>query len=276
MDIGITTLQRDRNPYIIEWVAFHLAVGFTRLYVYSHRSVDGMNETLNKIAAHYPVIVHEVDDEFPQAPAYVHSVNHHLSEVDWMAFIDGDEFLFPVKDASMQVALNGFENEPLSALGVYWTCYGTSGHLEDPTGLMLEAYTRHSAPDFYPNRFFKSIVRGRGAAQVSAVSAHSFATALGTFDEKLRLLQGHELADSQGDPSSDIFRINHYMTQSYAFYEHKKSKMIPPDGNMNSNRTLEAFDALDRNECDDGIRYRFLVKLKLKVKEIKAKIGAVD
>ena len=32
MEIGITSIQRDRNPYIVEWIAFHLCVGFNRLY----------------------------------------------------------------------------------------------------------------------------------------------------------------------------------------------------------------------------------------------------
>ena len=88
----------------------------------------------------------------------------------------------------------------------------------------------------------------------------------------MRILTSHELMGDE-QPSQEIFRINHYMTQSYDFYRRKKSQMIPPDGNFNSIRSLEVFDSLDRNECDDGIRYKFLVRLKLKVEEMKARIG---
>lgn len=137
--------------------------------------------------------------------------------------------------------------------------------------MLLEQYTRHSPPDFHANRYIKSIVKGRKNDHVQSVTAHIFATSKGTFDEKMRVLTAHELKGSE-TPSQEIFRINHYMTQSYDFYRRKKSQMIPPDGNVNSVRSLEAFDSLDRNECDDGIRYKFLVKLKLKVEEIKARI----
>ena len=272
MDIGITSVQRDRNPYIIEWIAFHLCVGFNRFYIYSHRSIDGMNEALHSIAKHYPVVVKEIDYDFPQHTVYVDSVHHHLPEVDWMAYIDGDEFLFPVQHADIKDALAPYQDKRLSALAAYWTCYGSSGHLDDPDGLLLEQYTRHSRPEFHANRYIKSIVKGKRNDHIQGVTAHIFATSDGTYDEKMRILTSHELMGDE-QPSQEIFRINHYMTQSYDFYRRKKSQMIPPDGNFNSIRSLEVFDSLDRNECDDGIRYKFLVRLKLKVEEMKARIG---
>src|SRR5579862_5909639 len=31
MMVGITSIQRNRCPYIVEWIAFHLLVGFDRI-----------------------------------------------------------------------------------------------------------------------------------------------------------------------------------------------------------------------------------------------------
>ena len=105
MEIGITSIQRDRNPYIVEWIAFHLCVGFNRLYIYAHQSNDGMSETLHHIAQHYPVYVKDTDASVSQHDAYTDSIHQHLPEVDWMAYIDGNDFLFPVRHANIKDAL---------------------------------------------------------------------------------------------------------------------------------------------------------------------------
>ncbi|CAG9172518.1 glycosyltransferase family 2 protein [Cupriavidus pinatubonensis] len=276
MKIAVTSIQRDRNPWIVEWLAFHMLVGFNQFYIYSHKCRDGMSDTLLKLTQRYPIQVYGLEsDDKPQLAAYHHAWNTHGQDVDWMAFIDGDEFLFSTAQSSMAEALAPYAGKPLSALAVYWMCYGSSGHIEEPAGLIMENYTRHSARSFQDNRHIKSIVRG--GQQIEIASSHLFRTPHGTYDEQMRLITDPIIRDNpDAQPSWDKFRINHYSVQSYSFFKQTKQNMGVADFNAAYVRPHEWFHKYDRNECDDGVSYNFLVRLKLKVRELRAAIEEVS
>ncbi|MGI9211396.1 MAG: glycosyltransferase family 2 protein [Methylococcaceae bacterium] len=265
MILAITSIQRNRNPWIVEWLAFHMLAGFNRFYIYTHKCTDGMTETLLRLAQHYPVTVHPLEmDELPQLVAYQHAIEHYTSVVDWMAFIDGDEFLFSPRYRYFGEALARFEPFPLSALAVYWVCYGSNGHIDEPSGLILENYPRHSGPDFMVNRHVKSVVKGRQTIRLH--SSHLFDTDGGTFDEQLRPINMGWMQNLQA--SCDLFRINHYAVQSYEYFSNTKRSIGAADGNPRLIRSEDWYFEHDRNECDDGITYNFLTPLKLKIREL--------
>jgi hypothetical protein len=269
MTLSIASIQRNRNPWIVEWLAFHMVVGFDEFHVYCHKCTDGMDETLRRLGRHYPVRGYVIDsDDRPQLAAYQHAWNTHGKRVDWMAFLDGDEFLFPTADPDMASALAPYRHLDLSALGAYWICYGSSGHLHEPAGLVVENYTRHSRPEFAANRHMKSIVRGGADMQVTG--SHLFATGCGTYDDRLRPITHPQLLDPAVQPTWDRFRINHYVTQSHGFFVDTKQHMGAADLNPHMVRPTSWFHEHDRNEMDDGVSYGFLIRLKLKVRELQA------
>jgi hypothetical protein len=270
MTIGITSIQKNRNPWILEWLAFHMLMGVDSFYIYAHQCTDGMVDTLLKLSNNYPINVFAIDtNDSPQLAAYQHSWNTHGKTLDWMAFIDGDEFLFPTQSKTISDALSHFEKHILSALGVYWVCYGSNGHMTEPDGLIIENYPRHSSNSFYANRHIKSILRGGQNAELCR--SHLFNTELGTFDEKLRPIT-HGLM-SELEPSYEFFRINHYVTQSYGYFKNTKQNSGQADLPTNSLRPDDWFFTHDRNECDDGVSYNFLIRLKIKVMELRNAVG---
>ncbi|WP_156876167.1 glycosyltransferase family 92 protein [Rhodoferax saidenbachensis] len=265
MKIAIASIQRNRNPYIIEWIAFHLAMGFNQFYIYCHKTTDGMTEKLLQLGKRYPIHVFALEeDDFPQIHAYQHAWTNFGKAVDWMAFIDGDEFLFPTQTSSIQDALAPYNDKPLSALGVYWKCYGSNGHVADPSGLVLENYPRHSQSDFSPNRHIKSIVKG--GADANPNRSHMFETALGTFDERMRPITHGCMLDYE--PTYDHFRINHYVVQSRDFFFKIKQGMGAADLPQGVRRQDEFFANHDHNEEDDGVARALLPRLKDKVSEL--------
>jgi Glycosyl transferase family 2 len=269
--LAITSIQRNRAPWLMEWLAFHLLVGFDRFYIYTHKCDDGSTELLQRLARHYPIAVHPFDgDDRPQLVAYQHAWNSYGAQVDWMAFIDGDEFLFPTRAQTMAEALRPYAALALDALAVYWVCYGSSGHLEDPPGLMLEQFTRHSGPEFAANHHVKSIVRG-GDRAMDVIGSHVFPTPRGSFDELLRPIS-HGVMPAL-TPSYEHFRINHYVTQSHDFFKRTKQTSGAADASAAWVRPDSWFSTHDRNECDDGVRYRFLVALKLQLREMQARLA---
>lgn len=265
MRLGLASIQRDRNPWIVEWLAFHMLVGFERFYVYAHKTRDGMTETLLRLARYYPIQVHALeDDDRPQLRAYQHAHDTYGREVDWMAYLDGDEFLHAPNHPRVTDALAQLDDRPWSAVAAYWMHHGSNGHVDEPGGLIVEQYPRHAREDFEINRHVKSIVRTAEPVQVRG--SHVFDTPRGTFDTRGRPITHGFMP--QYAPCYELLRINHYSVQSWAYFKRSKQASGAPDADPRLVRPDEWFFKHDRNECDDGGSYRFLVPLKLKVHEL--------
>lgn len=251
MKLGLCTIQRNRGPWIKEWIAFHALVGVEKFYFFTHRCDDSTNQILLELSGHYDIAAFNLSDDVatPQLAAYQFAYERFNHEVDWMGFIDGDEFLFSPKHMDLREALEPFSYARLSALGVYWACFGSSGHQQEPKGLITENYRHRAADDFKPNSHIKSLVRGRqGSGFQIGGNAHYFNTIHGTFDEKMQLISG---GYTQYPPSFDQFRINHYATQSYEFFKTFKQNSGAADGNPHLIRPQSWWDEYDRNEVYD-------------------------
>lgn len=264
MKIGITSIQKNRGRYILEWIAFHMAVGFNSFYIYNHGDDDVQKKILIKLAQKFPkqIFPHQVSNDVdrPQISAYQHSWLAHKNDCDAMAFIDGDEFLFS-PEGHLPDELSRFFYNPVSALGVYWMIYGSSGHIEEPNGLIIENFKRHSRLDFFKNRHIKTILRGGEDASIN--HSHLFSTPRGTYDEINRLIVDPIMRELM--PSVGKFRINHYVIQSYNYFlEFKKnSGQADLPREYTSPRPNSFFIEHDKNDCDDGTIYNQIINTKL-------------
>ena len=51
MKVELVSIARDEGPFIREWLAHYLMLGFDRITVYDNASTDGMSEVLQKASA---------------------------------------------------------------------------------------------------------------------------------------------------------------------------------------------------------------------------------
>ncbi len=221
--VGLVSIQKNRAPWLHEWVAFHHLAGFQRFYVYAHNCIDHSAQVLNTLAGAYPLQAFAVNtnEDRVQLKVYQHAYEHFGHECDWLAFIDGDEFLFPTGAASIGQALMPWQYQRVSAIGAYWACFGSSGHIAEPAGLVTQNYRyRPSLQGFADNRHVKSIVRTRQASRVGP-NAHLFDTPWGTQDERGRPIT---FGLTPHAPSYDSLRINHYVTQSWHYFKQHKQR----------------------------------------------------
>jgi hypothetical protein len=275
MRLGITSLQRGRAAYLLEWIAFHQVVGFERFIIYSHGPDPEQEALLDCLTRVEPSISwHRMGHEWkvPQLKANRHSWRVHGKEVDAMAFIDGDEFLYSphgeLRDTVTQLLI-----PEASALGVYWLIYGSSGHLDEPDGLLLEQFTRHAESTFGANRHIKIVLRSGEDAEF--VNSHFFFTPKGTVDELGRRIQQPV---SPFAPSHKYLCINHYVTQSRAYYEQVKRHMGQADRapKERHERAEDWFHAHDRNECAYGYALNFALRTKLRMDELLTQVRRVS
>ena len=260
MTLGITTIQYNRAPWIREWVAFHYLVGFRKFYIFLHNCSDDTERILSGLKKKFDINIFIVDPSLktPQLSCYHDAYVKYGGKMDWMAFIDADEFLFPTTDDTMEKALASYTYKKLSAIGVYWSCFGSGGHIEEPSGLIIENY-KYKAGGGYPNkRHIKSIVRGGLGESVKVPNnPHFFQTPLGTYDENLRPIT---CGWTEYEPTYERFRINHYATQSRSFFLNIKSKFKMPDGG--DTRGEWYWEEHNRNDIFDDSMDKFISPLK--------------
>ncbi|HEY9107105.1 MAG TPA: glycosyltransferase family 2 protein [Roseateles sp.] len=252
MKLGIVSIQKNRAPWLHEWVAFHHLVGFSTFFVYAHNCTDHSADVLRRLATRYDVrpMAVETNEDRVQLKAYEHALTSFGHECDWFAFIDGDEFLFPVAAPDVQTALREFDYTRTSAIGVHWACFGSAGHVQEPAGLVTENYRRRAPLDFPANHHVKSLVRGRQDSHAGA-NSHLFSTPWGTQDELGRPLPG---AVSPHAPTHAKLRVNHYVTQSLQFFRQVKQTSGAADAGAAMVRPDSWWGNHDRNdEADDSM-----------------------
>ena len=94
-DLAIVAILKNEAPYLKEWLDYHLLAGVDHFYLYDNESPDNQAE----VAA--PYVEAGLVDYFPmpgkamQMVAYNDAIKRFKFHCRYMAFIDGDEFIYP-------------------------------------------------------------------------------------------------------------------------------------------------------------------------------------
>lgn len=249
MNLAICSIQRDRAKWLQEWVVFHKIVGFNKFYLFLHNCKDNSVEVVRELMRFYDISCFILDDsiERPQLTSYQYCYDKFGHLHDWISFLDGDEFLFSPSNLTIHEDLNQIAaSSNMDAIGVYWSCFGSSGYLSEPVGLITENYRWKSNVNFEPNKHIKSIVKGGIHNNFHVLNnAHYFKTNNGTVDSQLRVLNG---GLSNQTPCYEKLIINHYVTQSYEYYLNFKKNSGAADGSKNMVRDENWWNHHDRND----------------------------
>lgn len=252
MNAAICTIQRNRGRWLKEWVAFHYVTGFRKFYIFLHNCSDDSRGVVLELKKYFDIEVFEVSVEVarPQLAVYEYCYAEYGDLHDWIAFIDGDEFLYSPGGINVLNKLAIFDNKNLSAIGVYWLCFGSSGHKYEPTGLITDNFRYRANDDFKANKHFKSIVRGRLGKNFAVLqNSHFFSTPHGTYDTSMRAL---DYGCVEFDPIYTHLGINHYVTQSREFFDTFKQRSGAADAGSLMVRPEEWWVEHDRNEVWDN------------------------
>jgi hypothetical protein len=272
MQLGLVSIQRDRAPWLVEWFAFHYLVGFRKFYFYAHLCTDNTAELLLQLGQRFDIspFIIGAEQDGVQLAAYQHACDHYLNDVDWMCFLDGDEFLFPTADATLPEALAALDRPDISALGVYNCNFGSSGHIEEPAGLVTRNYTLRARDDFMAQRRIKSLLKGHQKVHTGG-NSHLFITPHGTVDECMRPINHGYMP--QYEPSYTRLRINHYVCQSRAYFLNFKKHSGHADASAAAVREEEWWNNFNTNDVADDSMARFEAPLRALVSEIHAELG---
>lgn len=251
MILGIVSIQKNRAPWLAEWIAFHYLVGFRKFYIYAHCCTDQTEEILSRLSKRFDITALKLSEkkDMIQLAAYQHACDYFLNDVDWMAFIDGDEFLFSPSNINIGDALIEFNNKPISAVCAYNYNFGSSGHIMEPSGLIVENFRMRASDEFLSNRRVKSIVKGQQRISTTMCS-NIFNTPHGTVDEIMRPVSWGYVPNYI--PTYNKFRFNHYVCQSREYYDSFKHNSGHADAGLNAIRGEDWWSKFNTNDIYDN------------------------
>jgi hypothetical protein len=213
--LAVCAVCKNESFYLREWLEYHMLVGVEHFYLYDNMSDDASSEILVPYVDKglvtlipWPVETHTQNEHLHnvQLPAYNHALERAKDEAEWVAFIDIDEFLVPMKHENMVAFLDEYHS--CVGIAINWQMYGTSG-LEElpPGGLIIEHLRLKAVKDHPMNQMVKMIVRPRSVEKIENPHYVKFIADFHAVDSSGRPLP----YGSMGQPVNvGTIRINHY------------------------------------------------------------------
>lgn len=288
MKILSATTVRNEGPYLLEWIAWHQAIGVTDFIVHSNDCDDGSNLLLDRLAEH-GVLVHEANqppaDRSIQWNALNAAWKHPLRKAaDWMLISDLDEFPVIHTAEGRLTDLIAALPEKTDAVALPWRLFGANSLIAIDGRPVVEQFTRCAPPVMmHPisATFFKSLFRPaafarpgvhrprhrKEAAPVWADgSGRVLPPVMADNDKRLSLigLQDHR----------KLVEMHHYSLRSVQGFMVKSERGLP-------NRSAKKIDLgywVDRNfnSMENTAALRILPRLQQNIAALKALPGVQD
>jgi hypothetical protein len=206
--LAVCAIFRNEGPFLLEWIAYHRAVGFDFFVLYDNDSDDGGADIIraSPLAQHCAVI--QWSHHPGQLAAYRDFIQNYSGNFAWVAFIDLDEFLLPLVGEGIPSLLQKWRD--FSAVLVSWRIFGPAGWIEPPDGLVIENYDLRSADELPVNHHIKSIVQCADLLDVTP-NPHEFAVRGAVCNTAGRAVSNIAI---QPEPCHQNLVLNHYVTRS--------------------------------------------------------------
>lgn len=261
------SMMKDEAPFLLEWFAHHLAVGFTDILVYTNDCSDGTDAMLMRLEElglghHRPNVIPEGIK--PQPSALNHAQHEPLvAAADWVLVFDADEFLsVNHPSGSLEGMLDDTVARGANGVVITWRIFGSGGVVDWSRAPVTEQYTRAAPPLWNKGWGVKTLFKfdpeywKLGIHRPAIKSKHLE----DGFPDTVKWLNG------SGLPMEDYFKfrgwrsirrtigyswaqMNHYAVKSVDAYAVRKFR-----GNVNNKKdkyNADYWSLQDRNEVED-------------------------
>lgn len=230
-EVAIAAIFQNEAPYLKEWIEYHRLIGVSHFWLYNDVSSDNWAEVLQPYVKEGIVEVFDWSEcrkrigKWPeiQIEAYKDAVKRALGRAKWLALIDTDEFILPMKNKTIQGCLKRYYPDA-KAIYVQWLVFGTSGIWLQENESMIRQLICCSNKQHAWNSVGKTIVRPENVLIekiwcVHHVPLKRFKNYLSGSGEMIPMVDFDlHMNAHQGK----YIRINHYFFRDEKFYREVK------------------------------------------------------
>ena len=257
-DLALVAIMKNEAPYVKEWIDYHLLAGVDHFYIYDNDSPDNLKEILQPYIDAEIVTYIFYPGKCRQMESYNDAIKNFRFECRYLAFIDGDEFIFPKSKSTIVPIIDEILTQNLNAggLAVNWRMFG-SNNLEtaDYDVGVLDRFTKRATELFTAA---KTISDARKIKYSDNPHFVNYFDGYQLINEKSNIVSAGLCATlaKNNDSTDNKIVINHYREKSFEEY---KVKVARGNADYPNNRyTTESFSHKKFNdEYDDSIlKYR--------------------
>ncbi len=225
----IVGCMKNEAPYIIEWIAYHRAMGVDNFLIYTNGCTDGTDEVLGRLQD-MGILQHRNNDDWKGNSPQQFALNRALKEpviqnADWIIHIDVDEFM------NVRTG-NGTLDDLFAAvpdatnIAMTWRLFGHNGVTRLNDDFVIEQFDT-CAPKYCPKPHtvwgFKTMFRNIGAYE--KISCHRPNKLDEAFEKKVKWVNGsgqdmtrdaahNGWRSSKKNVGYDLLQLNHYALRS--------------------------------------------------------------
>ena len=231
--------MKNEAPYIVEWVAYHRAIGVDNFLIYTNDCSDGTSEILDRLQE-MGVLQHRNNDNWKGNSPQQYALNQALKEdviknAEWVIHIDVDEFMnIRMGNGTLPEFLERFPD--VTNVAMTWRLFGHNGVTQLNNDFVIDQFD-HAAPKFCPKPHtvwgFKTMFKNLGAYE--KISCHRPNKLDEDFREQVKWINGsgrdmtREAIDKGWRSSTksigyDLIQLNHYALRSAESYLVKRQR----------------------------------------------------
>ena len=143
--VTAVSMMKDEGPFVIEWVAHHLAVGFTDIVVYTNDCSDGTDDMLIRLEelglCHHRR--NDIPDGIrPQPSALNYAQDEPVVGLsDWVMVFDADEFVsIKYGDGTLDDLIAATKAQGANGVVITWRIFGSGGVVDWSRAPVTEQY----------------------------------------------------------------------------------------------------------------------------------------
>ena len=165
MKIILFTNARDER-FIREWTAHHLLLGFDKIIIFDHKSIQPIKKELTDFGSRVTVLnVGNMQNPIKlKLMSLAVKIGKYI-RADWILYLDADEFLILHRRLQNVHALLSFYDTFADSVAINWLMFGSNYQKNDPVqGTFLETYTKSESK---LNPHVKTFVRPTQVTHIS-------------------------------------------------------------------------------------------------------------
>ncbi len=225
----IVGCMKNEAPYILEWVAYHRAIGVDKFLIYTNGCEDGTDEILDRLQE-MGVVEHRLNDDWRGNSPQQFALNRSLKEpviraAEWIIHIDVDEFInVRTGDGTLDDLFAAVPDA--TNIAMTWRLFGHNGVKRLADRFVIEQFDT-CAPKFCPKPHtvwgFKSMFKNIGAYE--KISCHRPNKLDEKFLDVVKWVNGsgrditkdtaeRGWRNSKSNIGYDLVQLNHYALRS--------------------------------------------------------------
>ena len=226
--IVVCATFKNEAPYILEWIAYHRIMKVDHFLIYNNDSTDETPEILQRLdcAGIITCINWPSNPNINnQLAAYKDAYLRLVGKCEWVAFIDGDEFIVLNKDNDLHSFLSNYKD--VAGIAINWKIFGSSGHRLKSDGLVMERFKRCTESISGGNRHIKTIAKIDLIQDIPNVHYCEYLNnSLYVYPNRALVPKKDKEKDKakSADVNHDLVQINHYFTKSQVEWNLKRAR----------------------------------------------------